>query len=114
MYRIDKETGVFEIVRGDSADFKVNLWEYNEKGEIIGEYTPEEGDLIYFTVRKSTKDTDPILIQKIGQYVELEPEDTHNLKYGKYVYDVQLTYASGYTDTIVLPTEFKILEEVTF
>lgn len=78
-----------------------------------GGYTPQPGDTLFFTVKKDTK-TDEILIQKEGQHVEILPEDTEGLKYGKYVYDVELTYASGFRDTVILPTEFKITEEVTF
>lgn len=107
------EDGRFEIVRGDSADFDIYLPIYNDEGEVIGEYDLEPGDTLLFTVKKNTK-TDDVLIQKSGKHVSILPEDTEGLSYGKYVYDVQLTYSSGFVDTVILPHEFKINEEVTF
>ena len=112
MYKIDDD-GTFEIVRGDSADFDIYLPILNDEGEIIGEYTLQEGDVLLFTVKKNTK-TDDILIQKSGQHISLQPNDTKNLSYGKYVYDAELTYASGFVDTVILPSPFIIIDEVTF
>ena len=51
MYKID-DNGAFYIVRGDSADFDIYLPILNDKGEIIGEYTLQEGDTLLFTVKK--------------------------------------------------------------
>lgn len=103
----------FEIVRGDSADFHIYLPIKDDEGQIIGEYLLEEGDTLLFTVKKNTK-TDEVIFQKSGQDVSINPEDTEGLPYGKYVYDAELTYASGFVDTVILPTEFKITDEVTF
>lgn len=112
MYKID-DSGAFYIVRGDSADFDIYLPILDDKGEIIGEYTLQEGDTLLFTVKKNTRTTD-ILIQKSGQHISLEPTDTKDLSYGNYVYDAELTYASGFVDTVILPSPFVITEEVTF
>lgn len=112
MYKIDDD-GTFSIIRGDSADFTIHLYEVDDKGEVIGEYNPEPGDTILFTVKKNTKSND-ILIQKTGPNIDLVPADTKDLDYGSYKYDVQLTFASGFVDTVVPPTVFKVLEEVTF
>lgn len=103
----------FEIVRGDSADFDVYLPIKDEEGQIIDEYILQEGDVLLFTVKKNTK-TEDIIFQKSGQHIEIFPEDTESLSYGKYVYDVELTYASGFRDTVIRPTEFKITDEVTY
>ena len=112
MYIIHDDNSI-EMVRGDSADFDIYLPIKNEQGEIIGEYTLQEGDVLLFTVKKNTK-TDEVIFQKSGQHVEILPEDTELLPYGKYVYDVELTYASGFRDTVIRPTEFKITQEATF
>jgi hypothetical protein len=77
------------------------------------EYELQPGDTLLFTVKKNTK-TDDVLIQKSGPHIEIGPSDTEGLKYGVYKYDVELTYASGFVDTVILPTDFKITEEVTF
>ena len=42
------------------------------------------------------------------------PEDTHELPYKIYKYDVQLTLADGFVDTIIPPTDFIVKEEVTW
>ena len=110
MFKIN-EDGTFEIVRGDSASFKIRL--YQNSGGTPVEYEPKEGDTFLFTVKKNTK-TEDIIFQKSGPNVDIAPEDTEGLPYGKYVYDVQFTYASGFRDTVIRPNTFIILEEVTF
>lgn len=96
------------ITRGDTASFSISITDASGAA-----YEPQEGDTVTFTVKKSTK-TDDILIQKTGTAVQLEHEDTADLKYGTYVYDVQLTYASGAIDTFIGPADFVVTEEVTF
>ena len=43
----------------------------------------------------------------------IEPEDTKFLSFGKYLYDVELTTASGDVYTVIVPTTFEVLKEVT-
>lgn len=112
MYIIHEDNSI-EIVRGDSAEFDISLPIKDESGQVIEEYELQPGDTLLFTVKKNTKTSD-VIFQKSGQTVQITPADTEELNYGKYVYDVQLTYESGFTDTVILPTEFRVLEEVTF
>lgn len=42
----------------------------------------------------------------------IKPEDTKNLAFGKYVYDIELTKANGEVDTFITKAVFKITEEV--
>ena len=111
MFKIN-EDGSFEIVRGDSASFRIRLYTKSGSGTPT-EYIPQEGDTFLFTVKKNTK-TEDVIFQKSGPNVDISPEDTEGLTYGKYVYDVQFTYASGFRDTVIRPSTFTILEEVTF
>lgn len=46
-------------------------------------------------------------------YINILPEDTESLRFGKYVYDVQLTF-NGAVKTIIKPSTFTIGEEVTY
>ena len=46
--------------------------------------------------------------------IRISPDDTKNLEYGQYVYDVQVTMANGDVATVIPPTTFNILEEVNF
>jgi len=107
MYRIVGNN--IQIVRGDTA--VINIAVSTKDG---AKYILSGGDNLTFTVRKTA--TDNIVIQKTitGGNFTINPVDTETLEFGNYVYDVQLTSASGFTDTIIAPHIFKILEEVTY
>ena len=96
------------LTRGDFCSFHVDILDASGN-----DYELQEGDVVYFTVKQSTK-SEQVLIQKTGVDIEIEPEDTQNLQYGSYVYDVQLTYANGRNDTFIGPADFVITEEVTW
>lgn len=107
MYNID-ERKVISMIRGDTAEFDIEL--IDDEGDV---YVLVPGDVITFTVKKNTSSSD-VLIQKEGPHISIEPEDTSSLAYGSYKYDVQFTAANGSVDTVIPPTTFKILEEVTW
>lgn len=109
MYQIDKD-GNISVVRGDSASFHIDLVDADGN-----EYNLVEGDTLTFTVKKSSFSNTP-LIQKhvLGNIIDIHPQDTIELPYGGYVYDVQLVTAEGFVDTVVLPRKFRVLGEVTF
>lgn len=107
MFRINEDNSM-EIIRGDSGIFTIEL--IDEQGE---PYELQPGDTVFFTVKENTK-SDDALIQKNTFLVEIEPEDTEELEYGDYVYDIQFVYSTGFIDTIIPPTLFRIKEEVTF
>jgi len=99
------------VTRGDTLPIIVNI---DSNGE---PYELEEGDIITFTVKKTTDINDAVLIQKqmdknTGLYCELTPQDT-KLPYGKYKYDVQLSQSNGRVFTIIKPSTFVVTEEVT-
>lgn len=110
MYKIS-ENNKFYITRGDSAK-DINLGIVDADGNA---YTPKGDETILFTVKSSTS-TEVHLIQKsiVDSKFSIDPVDTESLAYGDYLYDVQLKMADGYTDTIIRPTLFRVLEEVTF
>lgn len=106
------------ISRGDTGTFKVRRLD-----KITKEPIPfSEGDIVYFTVKTSTK-TDDILIQEIVTSfdegyacIRLESHHTNDLKYKKYVYDIQVNTKEGDVDTIVKPGDgsFTVGPEVTY
>lgn len=98
------------LTRGDSADIIVNITDAN--GDI---YTPAEGDVIKFTLKKNCETSD-IIIQKtlVNSVISLQPADTEDLPYGTYYFDVQLTTAGADVYTVVSPHKFIIDKEVTF
>lgn len=107
-FRIDQTTGTMYLTRGDTAQFTITP--KRSDGTV---YELQEGDVVEFTVKKKTSDSAAV-ISKVGLDVEIAPQDTCELRYGVYKYDVQLTFADGRVDTFIGPCDFAITEEVTF
>ena len=101
---------MIELTRGDIAIFSITIT--NDNGEI---YKAQEGDKIVFTLKNNTLSQN-VIIQKevIDGIVKIEHEDTKDLEYGKYVFDVQLTFANGDICTVIKPSPFILTEEVNF
>lgn len=102
---------MLSCVRGDTLPIHITISSND------GEYELQEGDKLYFSVKKSTKITDPILVQKemtvsTGPQCVLSSEET-SLAYGNYKYDVELIQADGTVQTIIKPSVLTITEEVT-
>lgn len=103
------------LTRGDNARMHVSA-----KDRISGDiYIPQNGDKIAFSLKKKIKDeTKLIFIEQTehtenGWYIVFQPEHTKDLAFGDYLYDIQLTTADDWVDTIVEPTKFTVAEEVT-
>lgn len=77
-------------------------------------YLPAEGDSMRFAMKRSYGDKEVLLKKDVpidSMKLALEPGDTKPLEFGKYVYDIQLTKATGEVDTFIKGT-VKIMEEV--
>lgn len=99
------------LTRGDNADIEVIIKDLNGNT-----YTLQEGDKLLFTLKRNCV-TDTIVIQKditSDSVITLEHDDTKDLNYGKYVFDVQLTMDDGQVYTVIEPHNFIIEKEVTF
>lgn len=99
-----------KLTRGDTAKFSISVYATSGK-----EYSIKENDTLRFTIKKSVNDLSP-LIQKIihgGDDIHILPEDTKGLKIGGYVYDAELTTADGDVFTIIPPSKFVLMPEVT-
>ena len=103
-----KRNNRLETYRGDTGILNVNVSGYNFV----------EGDIVYFTVKKSIKDKEHVIQKVVTEFNEntakfkLSKEDT-NIKAGNYIYDIQVSLQDGRVDTIVLPSKFEVLEGVT-
>ena len=98
-----------KLTRGDSLYLDISL---TKDGET---YIPEEGDVIRFAMKKDFRNPTTVLVKDIPintlQLVIL-PNDTKGLMMGTdYVYDIELTTASGDVDTF-LSGKFTVDNEV--
>lgn len=99
------------LTRGDTLELKVTMWNKTTKEE----YIPEEGDVIRFAMKKDYADPEPLLRVNIPidtQKLHLNPADTKSLEVGPYVYDIEITYASGDVDTFINKGTLILTEEV--
>lgn len=104
------------MTRGDTLRLKIDMV---RDGEV---YEPDDGDVIRFAVKhptlNSTKteyvDVEPlieIVIPNDTLLLELEPNDTKPLGFGRYDYDIQITFADGTVDTFISGS-LKLTKEV--
>ena len=107
MFVIERFT--ISITRGDTGIFTLNLM----NGRQAYDYS---NDTVVLTVKKDTQTTEHLIQKAItyGENVVIAPADTANLPYGEYVYDVQVTTAGGLVDTVIPPSKFIVMPEVTF
>ncbi len=108
MFKVDNNN--ISIIRGDSGAFTISIADTNGSPVAL-----TDGDVLTFTLRRTPR-SPTIVLQKVivNGELDIKPADTEGLAFGAYVYDVQLKRADGYTDTIIPPHEFCILEEVTY
>lgn len=105
------------LTRGDTLKVKINIMKDNEI------YVPQVGDSVRFALKhpamnsKKTayKDTEPLIVKNIPTdtlLLTLNPEDTKNLDFDTYVYDIEITFSDGSVDTFITQAIFKITPEV--
>ena len=80
------------MVRGDTGAFSV-------KPKIKGENVLQEGDHLYFTLRKLKKDVDTFE-EGVAEIV-IETADTTNLEIGNYLYDLVMVRSDGTVDSLI-------------
>lgn len=98
------------LTRGDTFKGTVNIMYADGTA-----YEPVEGDSVRFALKKTYNDNEPLLEKDIPintLLLHIAPEDTKNLSYGKYVYDIQLTRSNGDVDTFITKATFRVTEEV--
>ena len=103
------------MTRGDSEAIKVTV--KDTLGNVIPLVT---GDTIYFTVREYVMSTTKVIEKIVTEFddgealITINPQDTGNLKFTSYVYDIQLTKEDGSVKTIITPANFTITGEVSY
>ena len=106
---MDEKTGKIVMTRGDTERALITL---KMDGEI---YDMKSGDEIHFGVKANYRDA-ACLIRKTYTdnpfILSIEPEDTQNLDFGNYVYDMEIVMENGYTFTFANKKKLKLTEEV--
>lgn len=105
------EGTTIKLTRGDTAYLSVPI-----TNTVTGNsYDIADGDILEFSVKKYTSDKNKLISKKIiGQNTfHILPEDTKDLPFGKYEYDIQLTTAKGDVYTVIDVSAFEVLNEVT-
>lgn len=98
------------LTRGDS--FAADIGIIQPDGE---PYAPSEGDQIRFAMKRNVKDEEVLILREIPidtMRLVLTPEDTKDLEFGSYVYDIQLTKSTGEVDTFITKSTLTLTEEV--
>lgn len=105
------------LTRGDTLRLLVSM---SKDGE---PYIPDEEDRVRFALKhrdmvadkSDYKDENPLILKNIPidtMILTLDPADTKELGFGKYVYDIEITFSDGTVDTFITAAPFIISEEV--
>lgn len=93
------------MTRGDDVAVHININEVAADGTKTP-YTLEEGDTLTLTIKHNSDADDSPVIQKVftTQDLLIEHDDTKDLEYGLYLYDVVLTSSDGKIYTLLMAT----------
>lgn len=101
---------IYKLIRGDTFAFKLPVKLKNK-----ATLKQETVDTIYITARKDTREDADAIFQKSIEDIHIDdegychamfkPEDTENLDYGFYIFDIEITLKSGYRKSKVCKLE---------
>ena len=103
------EGNTIRLTRGDTAYLHIPLTSTE------GAYEMAPDDTLTLSVKKSTRDSE-YTFQKVikgSDVFRIDPSDTAETSFGKYTYDVQLQNSNGDIFTVIPPSTFEVLVEVT-
>lgn len=108
MFSYKPETNEIHLSRGDTLTL-----EFQFEGDV-----PVGQDQLYFTVKKSSNNTDCVIEKPAEMFNEdtarigITAEDTSCLPFGKYWWDLRIFYADGEIVTPLFPAPFYVEEVV--
>lgn len=105
------------LTRGDTLKVKIDII----KDDTL--YVPQSGDSVRFalkhpamnTKKTAYKDVEPLIVKNIPintMLLTLNPEDTKDLDFDTYVYDIEITFSDGTVDTFITEAILKLTPEV--
>lgn len=108
MLKIDEENNIY-LTRGDTAILDVELTDPQGLP-----YTMKNNEYLFFTVRKIAGKGECVISKKCDtQVIYLVTNDTKDLSFGEYMYDLYLFNESSLMmDTFLAEKKFTIGEEV--
>ena len=98
------------MTRGDTFSADICIYQPNGKP-----YNLAKDDVIQFAMKKSAKDTTILILKDISietMKLVLNPDDTKDLDFGTYVYDIQLQKTTGEVYTFITKSYLTLTEEV--
>lgn len=98
------------MTRGDTLKCKIVV-----TGPDGQEYIPQEGDKILFAVKKTSSDKECLFTVDVPYdtcLLHIKPEDTKDLEFGTYKYDMSITLSNGDVHTFIEVTDLIITEEI--
>lgn len=101
------------MTRGDTLKCKINV-----TGADGQPYIPSPEDKILFAVKRNANETEclfkvDIIPTEDGTCIlHIKPEDTKNLEFGTYKYDVSITLSNGDVHTFIEMTDLTLTEEI--
>ena len=108
MYKV--EGTLITLTRGDTFNATITI--YDSQGNV---YTPAAGDVVRFALKRTAEDRTPLILKTIDHetmLLTIEPNDTKNLAFGSYIYDVEITLADGTVDTFIANAKLILTVEV--
>ena len=107
MFKVDGNN--IYLTRGDTAVIELTITD----GE--GETYDYSNDTVKFAVKRFVTDATPVIEKTFEDgSITITPEDTKELSFGPYLYDIQLTSEDGETvATVIIPSTFTVGPEVT-
>lgn len=108
---LELEDNIVKLTRGDTAYLTVPITNETTKET----YTMAEGDTLTMSCKRRLTDTQYTFQKEVvgNNTFTLQPSDTNGAEFGNHIYDVQLTTASGEVFTVIPPTTFVIMTEVS-
>lgn len=108
---LDVNKNNISITRGDTGLFTISL--FDKDGST---YVPPNGSVLRFAASKKygSAQSELLIEKEISirtMTLELEPNDTKNLAFGTYHYDVELTDERGRVSTVIM-SDITITKEV--
>ena len=110
-YKVCENDSRIIMTRGDTVKITVRI-KYKDSDDF---YEPVEGETVRFSVKKYLSDKRPAIEKDIpldSMLLTLDPEDTKDLGFGHYHYDIQLIRRNGDVTTFVEDKTLEITGEV--